>query len=192
MQHQLSDSIQQSSARKYLTFMIDGVSYGLPIHLVQEVITVVPITNIPDVAPHVLGIINLRGRVVPVIDARLRFGLEQRPDSEDTCIIVLLHPSGTIGLRVDAISEVQDIPESQIEGTPGGVPLGTRSLVAGMGKLGDCVHLLLDPETLTLDQTPATSAASRTVPDALPTRSALATATGSSMEDAFRRAIGDS
>lgn len=133
---------------KYLTFQLMGEIYGLQILKVQEIISLLNITRVPRTPHYVLGVINLRGKVIPVIDMRLKFGLEKSERTERTCIIVVQITRGqnsiTIGIIVDEVSEVMNVKGSQISPTP---PMGASvntDFIMGMGKVEDSVIMLLD------------------------------------------------
>src|SRR5829696_6951578 len=104
---------------KYLTFMLGREEYGLPVLKVREIIKVMDITHVPQVAAHVLGVINLRGKVIPVIDLRRKFGFVPQDHTERTCIIVaevaLAPATVMMGVVVDAVSEVVNVGASEIE-----------------------------------------------------------------------------
>ncbi len=136
---------------KYLTFRLAKESYGLEILKVSELIKIMDITHVPQMPDFVKGVINLRGRVIPVIDLRLKFGLEEIPYTEETCIIVV--SLGTqIGIIVDTVEEVMDSPHDAIEPSPHmGHGVGT-DFIRGMGKVEEKVKILLDIEkVLTAD-----------------------------------------
>jgi purine-binding chemotaxis protein CheW len=109
-------------AGKYLSFKIGEEEYGLPILKVQEIIGMMSVTRVPRVPPFIRGVINLRGKVIPVLDVRKKFNLEQKDDTERTCIIVVrIDHAGermTMGILVDEVSEVLNIVENQIEAAP--------------------------------------------------------------------------
>jgi purine-binding chemotaxis protein CheW len=112
-------------AGKYLTFHLAGESYGLPILKVQEIIRLMKITRVPKAPGFVLGVVNLRGKVIPIINMRRKFGLEAVPDTERTCIIVVQIANGrqniVLGVVVDEVSEVMDLNSEQLSKTP---PMG--------------------------------------------------------------------
>ncbi len=99
---------------KYLLFHVANTLYGVPLTLVTEIIQTNSITHLPGVAHHIKGILNLRGKIVPVIDVRLKFGLEERPYDDKTCIIVLDIHDMQIGLWVDSVSEVLSVDSTQL------------------------------------------------------------------------------
>ena len=133
---------------KYLTFSLAGEEHGIGILKVREIIGMMPVTPVPQTPDFVKGVVNLRGKVIPVIDLRLRFGLEATVYTERTCIIVVeIHgESGSIpmGIVVDAVSEVLNIRSADIENTPSfGVKLNT-DFILGMAKTDGGVKILLD------------------------------------------------
>jgi len=134
---------RQVRGGKYLTFSLANEEYGLEILKVREIIGIMDITAVPQMPPYVKGVINLRGKVIPVIDLRLKFGLEPAEYTDQTCIVVV--DVGTLtGIIVDTVQEVLDIDSSQIDPPP---PLGgsiDTSFVLGMGKVKDDVKILLD------------------------------------------------
>ena len=133
---------------KYLTFTMDKEEYGIGILKIKEIIGMMPITPVPQTPEHVKGVINLRGKVIPVVDLRLRFGMNAIDYNERTCIIVveIEGKSGTvmIGTVVDSVSEVLNIKGEDIEDTP---PFGTKlntDYILGMAKMERGVKILLD------------------------------------------------
>lgn len=139
---------RKAQAGKYLTFRLGDEEYGIEILKVKEIIGMMPITPIPQTPEYIKGVINLRGKVIPVIDLRLRFHMEEVPYNERTCIIVvevkLANEPVSIGIVVDAVSEVSQIKEEEIEATPSfGTSLDT-SYILGMAKTDNSVKILLD------------------------------------------------
>jgi purine-binding chemotaxis protein CheW len=133
---------------RYMTFHIGEATYGLEIRIVTEIIGIHPITPVPDMPDYVLGIINLRGKVIPVIDLRLRFRLKPLAYNDRTCIIVVDMLDVTVGFIVDSVSEVVNIEDSQIEAPPDvGGSLHNRYL-SGIGVTEDGAKLILDCEKL--------------------------------------------
>ena len=133
---------------KYLTFSLAGEEYGIGILKVKEIIGMMNITPVPQTPAFVKGVINLRGKVIPVVDLRLRFALEAAAYTERTCIIVveIRGHSGAVpmGIVVDAVSEVLNIRAVDIENTPCfGVKLDT-DFILGMAKTDGGVKILLD------------------------------------------------
>ena len=133
---------------KYLTFHLAGEDYGIEICYVIEIIGIQSITDVPDMPAFIRGVINLRGKVIPVMDVRARFGLPDRDYDERTCIIVINVDSTEVGLVVDEVSEVADIPESQVEPAPRTNKNTESSFIQGMGKMNNRVKILLDAHKL--------------------------------------------
>ena len=133
---------------KYLTFALAGEEYGIGILKVKEIIGIMPVTHVPQTPDFVKGVINLRGKVIPVVDLRLRFGLQAAAYTERTCIIVVevAGASGHVmmGIVVDAVSEVLNIRGADIENTPAfGVKLNT-DFILGMAKAAGGIKILLE------------------------------------------------
>ena len=143
----IEEEQEDTQADKYLTFVMGGESYGVEMRHVTEIIGMQKITPVPDTPDFVKGIINLRGKVIPVMDVRLRFRMEAREYDDRTCIIVIHVGTTTVGLVVDTVSEVLDIPSKQIEDPPrmGG---RTSRFMKGIGKVGEEVKIVLDAEKL--------------------------------------------
>ena len=133
---------------KYLTFSLAEEEYGIGILKIKEIIGMMSITTVPQTPEFVKGVINLRGKVIPVVDLRLRFGMESIDYTERTCIIVveIEGESGVvlIGIVVDAVSEVLNIKGEDVEETPTfGTKLNT-DYILGMAKMEGGVKILLD------------------------------------------------
>ena len=135
-------------AGKYLTFKLAGEEYGLEILKVKEIIGLMPITDVPRMPGYIRGVINLRGKVIPVVDLRTKFAMASTEDTDETCIIVVdvaeNEQSTQTGILVDTVSEVLDITGEQIEEAPSfGISIDT-DFIMGMGKIGQDVKILLD------------------------------------------------
>ncbi len=133
---------------KYLTFSLKEEEYGIGILKVKEIIGMMPVTSVPRTPDFVKGVINLRGKVIPVVDLRLKFSMESIDYTDRTCIIVVEIDSNAatvlIGIVVDAVSEVLNINETEIEETPQfGTSLNT-DYILGMAKMEGGVKILLD------------------------------------------------
>ena len=133
---------------KYLTFALADEEYGIGILKIKEIIGMMPITTVPQTPEFLKGVINLRGKVIPVTDLRLRFGMEAIDYTDRTCIIVveIEGETGTIqvGIVVDTVSEVLNVSASEIEDTPA---FGTRldtEYILGMAKMEGGIKILLD------------------------------------------------
>ena len=139
-------TLQKSGDRggKYLTFFLAGEEYGLEILKVQEIIGMMDVTPVPGSPMHVRGVINLRGKVIPVVDLRLRFGMEAAETTAETCIIVVQTNRVQTGIVVDQVSEVSNIGAGDVEDAPTfGSDVQTDYLL-GIGKAEGRVRLLLD------------------------------------------------
>ena len=146
----ISQAVQHMAQKegKYLTFTLAAEDYGIGILKIKEIIGMMPITIVPQTPEAVKGVINLRGKVIPVIDLRLRFGLDAIDYTERTCIIVVEIEGGIehiqIGIVVDSVSEVLNIKGEDIEDTPTfGTKLNT-DYILGMAKMEGGVKILLD------------------------------------------------
>ena len=144
------DQINESAEGKYLTFALGKEEYGLEILKVREIIGYIDVTAVPQTPDYVRGVVNLRGQVIPVIDLRVKFGMESIETDEETCIIVVEIDQGersmSTGIVVDRVQEVLDIVNEQIEEAPKfGATIDT-SFILGMGKIGDSVKILLGIE----------------------------------------------
>jgi purine-binding chemotaxis protein CheW len=133
---------------KYLTFAQGSEEYGLEILKVREIIGYMDITSVPQTPNYVLGVINLRGQVIPVVDLRSKFGMETAERTDQTCIIVVEISRGrhsvSTGIMVDRVQEVLDITVDQIEDAPQFGSSVNTEFILGMGKIGDTVKILLD------------------------------------------------
>jgi len=137
---------------KYLTFQLGDEDYGIEIRHVTEIIGIQKITEVPDMPDFVKGVINLRGQVIPVMDVRTRFHMTPRDYDDRTCVIVVRINDSAIGLVVDTVNEVADIPEEAVSPPPM-VSKGEGSrYLQGMGKIGDEVKILLDVNRLLHDE----------------------------------------
>lgn len=133
---------------KYLTFTLVNEEYGISILKIKEIIGMMPITPVPQTPEFIKGVINLRGKVIPVIDLRLRFGMKRIDYTERTCIVVVEISGGSetvmIGIVVDSVSEVLNIKAEDIEETPAfGTKLNT-DYILGMAKFEGGIKILLD------------------------------------------------
>jgi len=138
----------QAKAGKYLTFNLGSEEYGIEILKVREIIGLMNITAVPCTPNYVRGVINLRGKVISVVNLRTKFGMESAEDTEETCIIVMdVSRNGDmlqIGILVDSVSEVLDISKEDIEDTPSfGTNLDT-DFILGMAKSKGSVKILLN------------------------------------------------
>ena len=147
------DEIDEDTQKdKYLSFRMGVEDYGIEIRHIIEIIVLQEITKVPDMPDFIIGVINLRGNVISVMDIRKRFNLESREYDERTCIIVVQINEISVGLIVDTVNEVIDLPEKQIDPPPK-THSGIRSnYIQGMGKVGNNVKILLDIEKILYEE----------------------------------------
>jgi purine-binding chemotaxis protein CheW len=146
---ELANTTTGTVAGKYLTFKLGEGSYGIAVLKIREIIRMTDITTVPQMPAYVKGVINLRGKIIPVADLRLRFGLEAAPNTQHTCIVVVqvTLPTGgkaQTGLIVDSVEEVINLAQNEIEEAPDfGAHVDTRYIL-GMAKIKNVVKTLLD------------------------------------------------
>lgn len=131
-----------------IAFTVGKEDYGLEIEKIQEVIRMKPIKQLPRTPPFILGVMNLRGNIIPVIGLREKFGLEPLKYTQFTRIIVVNHRGKYVGMVVDDVNRVINVPLSNIEGNPEMVSDNTRALVRGVAKLQDQVIILVELDYL--------------------------------------------
>ena len=135
-----------------MTFVLNREEYGIEIKHVIEIIGIQNITSVPDMPSYIKGVINLRGKVIPVMDVRMRFSISEQAYNERTCIIVITVNEQLVGLIVDEVSEVLDIPKSSVEPPPKVSRGAGNKFVHGMGKVGDAVKILLNADKLLFEE----------------------------------------
>lgn len=151
MAEEEKDELQEDSQKgKFMTFQTGKEYFGISIGYVNEIIAMQPITAIPEVEDYIKGLINLRGKIIPVIDVRVRFKMEPKEYTDRTCIIVIDVKSTVVGLIVEKIAEVDTIVDDDIIPPPklGHKENEQNKYVYGLAKTGDTVKLLIDPEKL--------------------------------------------
>jgi len=154
MQHNLNSEKGSAQAlgksEKYLTFNLAGEQYGVEILKVKEIIGLLEITRVPRIPDFVRGVMNLRGKVIPIIDLRKKFDMESTEDTEQTCIIVVdimqENVSLQMGIVVDSVSEVLDINEDSVEETPTFGTEVSTVFIKGIAKTKGGVKILLNIE----------------------------------------------
>ncbi len=147
-----ADNVAADLSGKYLTFRLADEEYGLEILRVREIIGVMDITRVPQTRPFVEGVINLRGKVIPVVNLRVKFGLPRAEYTEETCTIVV-DVGELMGIIVDTVEEVHDISAQDIEPPPRMNGTVETGFILGMGKVDDDVKMLLDiAEVLTSEE----------------------------------------
>lgn len=137
---------------KVMTFYIGDQIYGIEIQNVVEIIEMAPITRVPHVPAYIKGIINVRSKVVPIVDIRTRFGKEEIPYTSRTCTIILTLDDMTVGIIVDSVADVEDIHSGDISATPEARTVNTNAFIQYMIRSKDTVKLILDVEKLLGDE----------------------------------------
>lgn len=140
-------------AGKYLTFSLANESYGIPVLKVREIITMLDITMVPQMPSYVKGVINLRGKVIPVIDLRIKLHLPEAPISDNTCIVVVQIAGNAgefknVGLIVDSVEEVANVAHEDLEPAPDFGGMVDVEYILGMAKIKGSVKSLLDIEKI--------------------------------------------
>lgn len=152
MENELFEQEEDTQHGRFLTFYLGEEIYGIEIEYVTEIIGLQQITKIPEVAEYIKGIINLRGKIIPVIDMRIKFNKESSEYDDRTCIVVVDTQEMVVGLIVDKVAEVLTIEDEDIAPPPS-YKSGIRNrYIHGIGKIGDVVTLLLDCNKLFDDQ----------------------------------------
>lgn len=137
---------------KVMTFYIGDQIYGIEIQNVVEIIEMAPITRVPHMPAYIKGIINVRSKVVPIVDIRTRFGKEEIPYTSRTCTIILTLDDMTVGIIVDSVADVEDIHSGDISATPEARTVNTNAFIQYMIRSKDTVKLILDVEKLLGDE----------------------------------------
>ena len=141
---EILDQEENTQYGRYLTFNVGDEVFGIEIEFVTEIISMQPITKIPEVADYIKGIINLRGKIIPVIDVRLKFKKDEIPYDERTCIIVIDADDIGVGLIVDRVAEVLTINDEEVAPPPNNKTGIKNRYIKGIGKINGEVKLLLD------------------------------------------------
>jgi len=137
---------------QWVTFRLDNEKYGIKVMQVQEVLRMTEIAPVPGAPDYVLGIINLRGNVVTVIDTRLRFGLPEREPDDDTRIVIIEADNNVVGILVDSVAEVADLRASEIETAPNVGNDESAKYIQGVCSRGDELLILVDVNKLLSDE----------------------------------------
>lgn len=153
--HYNSDAEKGADGGQFLTFTLQNEEYGIEILRVQEIKGFSKITPIPNAPPFVRGVMNLRGTVVPVVDLRARFSMTEKEYDQFTCIVVVTVGERVVGLVVDTVSDVLNIPAESIADPPALAQDGDASCITGMGKLGERIVMLLDTGKLVGTESPS-------------------------------------
>ena len=148
--NELLEQEEDTQKGRFLTFALGGESYGIEIKYVTEIIGIQPVTEVPELPEYIRGIINLRGKIIPVMDVRLRFKKPFKEYNDRTCIVVIDIKDLSIGLIVDSVSEVLSIPDTEIVAPPD-MNKGGNRYIKSIGKVENEVKLLLDCDRLLND-----------------------------------------
>ena len=149
---EVQELVEDTQKGRFLTFAIGKEVYGIEIKYVTEIINIQKITEVPELPDYIKGIINLRGKIIPVLDVRLRFRKEAKEYNDRTCIVVVDIEDMSVGLIVDSVSEVTSITENDIVPPPDANTGFNNKYIKGIGKVGDEVKLLLDCSKLLSDE----------------------------------------
>jgi purine-binding chemotaxis protein CheW len=134
----------KAAGGKFLTFFLAGEEYGIEILSVHEIIGMMPITSVPGTPDYICGIINLRGKIIPIVDLRRKFGMESKAQTSETCIIVVHVQGVEVGTVVDRVSEVLNIDAGEIEPPPSFGKDVNTDYILGIGKSQSKVKILLN------------------------------------------------
>ena len=138
LEEEQTEESQDAMADLYIIFFIDGKEYGIEIRYLIEII--------PNLPKYVKGVIDLRGKIIPVIDVRIRFGIPEIEYTDNTCILILNFNNLNVGLIVDGVKEVLKIPNDSIEPSPGFEEANMEKFVDSIGKSGDTLNILINVE----------------------------------------------
>lgn len=141
----------QIDGGKFLTFFLGNEEYAIEILKVQEIIGLMPITPVPKMPVYIRGVLNLRGKIVPVMNLRTRFGFQEIDDTNETCIIVIQEDEYLMGVLVDKVSEVVDIETEDIEDVPSIGSAEQSEYLAGIGKVEDSVKMIIEVHKVLFD-----------------------------------------
>jgi purine-binding chemotaxis protein CheW len=149
----------QSRKERYLTFYLDEEQYGIAIDRIKEIIAMMKVTNVPKTPQYMRGVINLRGSIIPIVDTRMRFGMQNKESDMNTTIVIVEVESVNIGFIVDRVEEVAAIDESHLSEPPNFGGHIDTDFISSMAQIGENVVMILDviklfeaDELLTLDQ----------------------------------------
>lgn len=145
---EIDEEADDTNENRFLTFRLEDEEYGLEINYVKEVVGLQKITAIPDVPEYIKGVLNLRGQVIPIMDARARFNLSEKAYNDRTCVVVIDVDMTPLGLIVDEVKDVLEIPAEKISAPPRMQQTEANHFIRGLGRHDDAVKILLDARTL--------------------------------------------
>ena len=143
---EIEEDSQDTMEDLYIIFFIDGREYGIEIRYLIEIIAFQPVTFVPNLPKYVKGVLNLRGKIIPVLDVRTRFGMPSIDYTENTCILILNFNNLSASLIVDGVKEVLKITKDNIEPSPGFEEANVERFVDSIGKSGDTLKILINVE----------------------------------------------
>lgn len=143
---------EDSQKNKYISFVVSQEEFAVEISYIIEIVGLQKIIQLPDMPDFIKGVINLRGKVIPIIDVRKRFKYNEITYNNRTCIIVVKISQNEIGLIVDEVSEVLDIPETQVSPPPQTGKSSKSRFIKGIGRVGEKVKIILDVDKLLSDE----------------------------------------
>ena len=146
IEEETDEDSQDTMEDLYIIFFIDGREYGIEIRYLIEIIAFQPVTFVPNLPKYVKGVLNLRGKIIPVLDVRTRFGMPSIDYTENTCILILNFNNLSASLIVDGVKEVLRITKDNIEPSPGFEEANVERFVDSIGKSGDTLKILINVE----------------------------------------------
>ena len=146
IEEEIDEDSQDTMEDLYIIFFIDGREYGIEIRYLIEIIAFQPVTFVPNLPKYVKGVLNLRGKIIPVLDVRTRFGMPSIDYTENTCILILNFNNLSASLIVDGVKEVLKITKDNIEPSPGFEEANVERFVDSIGKSGDTLKILINVE----------------------------------------------
>jgi purine-binding chemotaxis protein CheW len=152
-----AEAVGAESERHLVTFMLDREQFGIPIGRAREIVRVADITRVPQAPPHIRGVMNLRGRILPVVEIRTRFGLEPAVVAPKSRVVVVEAHGRTVGILVDAVDQVAKVRESAIVPPPDEVVSHRSDYVIGVARMGSRLIILLDLDKALLLEAMTTS-----------------------------------
>lgn len=140
----LEEQEEDTMYGKYLVFLLNEQEFAISIRHVVDIINVQPITRVPNTPEYVRGITNLRGKVIPIVDVRLRFGKEQQVYNDRTCIIVVEDNEASVGMIIDSVSEVISLEDENVSPPPSFNAAAESKFIQGVGRAENGIKLILD------------------------------------------------
>ncbi len=145
LNNKISPALDQ---RQYVTFRLGDELYGVNVMKAQEVMGMVPLGHVPDTQPYMKGVIDLRGTIVPVVDLRMKYGMEEKVYDDDTAIMIVEMHSQLVGTIVDSVMDVLQISFEDVQDTPHFTAKMDKDSVQGIGKVNDRIIIILDAEKI--------------------------------------------